>query len=309
MEEITDSAYRKICREYGTDMVFTEFIASEALVRNVDQSKKKLEFREEERPIGIQIFGHDPQNMAEAAKMAEKQHPELIDLNFGCPVKKVVNKGGGAALLKDVDRMIAITKAVVEAVDLPVSAKTRLGWDQRFINIREVAFRLQEAGIEMLILHGRTRSQMYGGIADWEKIGQLAADPGFEIPLIGNGDIDSADKAMKMIKEYKVDGLMIGRAAMGYPWIFQEIKQVMNTNTRPMPPDLAERIRICKRHLKENAAAKGENRAVIEMRKFFKSYFKGIPNLKPFRLRFYQAQSLEEVEQIFEDMQQKQDAF
>ncbi len=303
MEEITDSVFRKICRRYGADTVFTEFIASEALVRDVQKSKSKYIFHEKERPIAIQIFGHDPENMAEAARMAREQNPELIDLNFGCPVKKVVSKGGGAALLKDVDRMIAISRAVVKAVDIPVSAKTRLGWDKDNINIDEVAMRLQDAGIAMLTLHGRTRSQMYGGRADWELIGKLAENPGFEIPLIGNGDIDSAETAAEMFNKYKVDGIMIGRAAMGYPWIFSEVKKYLETGAIPASPSIGERISVCREQLGQSIERKGEERAVFEMRKFYRNYFKGIRNFKPFRVRLFEAVNLQQLEEIFGEMQ------
>lgn len=300
MENITDSVYRQICRRHGADMVFTEFISSEALARNIDKSISKYKYTEEEKPLGIQLFGHDPQNMAHAARMAEQSGPLVIDLNFGCPVRKVVSKGGGAALLKDVDRMIAITKAVVEAVNIPVTAKTRLGWDKDSININEVAFRLQDAGINLLTIHGRTRSQMYGGVADWQKIGEIAKDPNFTIPLIGNGDIQSAKDAEIMLEQYPVDGLMIGRAAIGYPWIFNEIKTFLKTGTIPDIPGIDERIRVCKEHLVQSIPSKGEERAVNEMRKFYKNYFKGISNFKPYRIRLFEAKTLSEVNSVIE---------
>lgn len=302
MEEITDSVYRRICREHGADMVFTEFISSEALARDVEKSKVKYRFQEAERPIGIQIFGHDPKNMAIGARMVEKQQPEIIDLNFGCPVRKVVSKGGGAALLKDVDRMIAITNAVVKAVDIPVSAKTRLGWDMNSINVMDVALRLQDAGVAMLTLHGRTRSQMYGGNADWTLIGELARNPNFEVPLIGNGDITTAEQAKKMIETHPVNGIMIGRAAMGYPWLFNEVKSLLQNGIIPDAPDMEERISVARRQLTENIDFKGEERAVFEMRKFYRNFFKGIKNFKPFRTKLFQAVSLAEVDQVFDEI-------
>ncbi|MCF8331741.1 MAG: tRNA dihydrouridine synthase DusB [Bacteroidales bacterium] len=302
MENITDSVYRQICRRHGADMVFTEFISSEALARDIDKSKSKFNHTEQEKPIGIQIFGHDPENMALSARMAEQANPLVIDLNFGCPVRKVVAKGGGAALLKDVNRMIAITKAVVKAVDIPVTAKTRLGWDINSVNIKEVAFRLQDAGIDMLTIHGRTRSQMYGGVADWEIIGEIARHPYFTIPLIGNGDIQSAEDAKMRLENYPVDGLMIGRSAMGYPWIFNEIKSYLHTGTIPVEPNIKERISVCRNHLKQSIPAKGEERAVFEMRKFYKNYFKGIHNFKPFRTRLFGAKSLAEVNAVLEEI-------
>lgn len=304
MEEITDSVYRRICREHGADMVFTEFISSEALARDVEKSKVKYHFQQAERPIGIQIFGHDPKNMALAARMVEEQQPEVIDLNFGCPVRKVVAKGGGAALLKDVDRMIDITRAVIEAVDIPVTAKTRLGWDMNNINIMDVAFRLQDAGIAMLTLHGRTRSQMYGGTADWSLIGELARNPNFEIPLIGNGDICTPQQAKEMIEAHPVNGIMIGRAAMGYPWLFNEIKSFLRNGSIPEAPNMENRIQVARRQLTENIQFKGEERAVFEMRKFYRNFFKGIKNFKPFRTRLFQAVTLDDVDRVFDEIRQ-----
>ncbi|MCF8219050.1 MAG: tRNA dihydrouridine synthase DusB [Bacteroidales bacterium] len=303
MEDITDSTFREICRQHGADMVFTEFISSEALVRDVEKSKIKMHFVPSERPIGIQIFGNDPENMARAAQMVQEKQPDVIDLNFGCPVKKVVSKGGGAALLKDVDLMIRITQEVVKAVGIPVTAKTRLGWDQNSINAKEIAFRLQDAGISMLTLHGRTRSQMYGGHANWDLIGEIAKDRNFEIPLIGNGDIETPEDAKRMKEGYGVSGIMIGRAAMGYPWLFDEIKHFFSTGNILPPPDIQLRISVCRNHLLKSIEIKGEEKGVKDFRKFYRNYFKGISHFKPYRIRLFQANRLDEVETILQEVQ------
>ncbi|MFW6019036.1 MAG: tRNA dihydrouridine synthase DusB [Bacteroidales bacterium] len=302
MEDITDSIFREICRQHGADMVFTEFISSEAIVREVEKSKKKMNFFESERPIGIQIFGHDPENMARAAQIVQQIQPDVIDLNFGCPVRKVVAKGGGAALLKDIDLMIRIAEKVVKAVDIPVTAKTRLGWDQNSINAKETAFRLQEAGIAMLTLHGRTRSQMYGGKASWELIGEIAHDKNFEIPLVGNGDVETPQDALLMKEEYGVSGIMIGRAAMGYPWLFNEIKHFFSTKILLPPPDIHQRIAVCRNHLLKSIAIKGEEKGTIDFRKFYRNYFKGISHFKPYRIRLFQATRLDEVDSILNEI-------
>lgn len=302
MEDITDSTFRKLCLRHGADMVFTEFIASEALVRDVEKTKVKMNFSEAERPIGIQLFGNDPKNMARAAQMVEEKQPDVIDLNFGCPVRKVVSKGGGAALLKDVDLMTRITEEVVKAVDIPVSAKTRLGWDRDSINAGEIAFRLQDAGIAMLILHGRTRSQMYGGQASWDLIGEIAQDKNFEIPLIGNGDIESPADARCMKEEYGVNGMMIGRAAVGYPWLFKEINHYLSTGEALKPPDLQQRISVCWNHLLKSIEVKGEEKGIKEFRKFYRNYFKGIDHFKPYRTRLLQATQLSEAEAILNEI-------
>ena len=302
MEDITDSTFRELCRRHGADMVFTEFIASEALVRDVEKTKVKMNFSEAERPIGIQLFGNDPKNMARAAQMIEEKQPDVIDLNFGCPVRKVVSKGGGAALLKDVDLMTRITEEVVKAVDIPVSAKTRLGWDRNSINAGEIAFRLQDAGIAMLTLHGRTRSQMYGGQASWDLIGEIAQDKNFEIPLIGNGDIESPEDAKYMKEEYGVNGMMIGRAAVGYPWLFKEINHYLSTGEAFKPPDLQQRISVCWNHLLKSIEVKGEEKGIKEFRKFYRNYFKGINHFKPYRTRLLQATQLSEAEAILNEI-------
>lgn len=295
LEDITDLSYRLICRKMGADMVFTEFISSDGLVRDADKSIKKMRIYEEERPVGIQIFGSDLQQMVKAAQMAEEAAPDIIDINWGCPVRKVVSKGAGSGILKDIPKMIAITAAVVKAVKLPVTVKTRLGYDESDKPIVEVAERLQDVGIAAITIHGRTRAQMYSGKADWTLIGNVKANPRLKIPVIGNGDIDSPPKALEMFERYGVDGIMIGRAAIGNPWIFTSIKSYLQTGTLISPPTLKERIEVCLAHLDKAVEIKGENRAILEMRKFYSGYFKGIPHLKTIRMEIIQLTSLIEI--------------
>lgn len=283
MEDVSDPPFRRVCKELGADLMYTEFISSEGLIRDAIKSKKKLDIYEYERPIGIQIFGGDEDAMALSAKIVEATGPDFLDINFGCPVKKVVCKGAGAGVLKDIDLMIRLTKAVVNSTHLPVTVKTRLGWDDDHINILEVALKLQDAGIKALTIHGRTRMQMYKGEARWEPIAQVKAHPDMEIPVFGNGDIDSPEKALAYKTRYKVDGLMIGRAAIGYPWIFNEIKHFEKTGTRLDPPSINERIRVCKLHLEKSIEWKGEKLGLLEMRNHYGPYFKGIPDFKAFR--------------------------
>ncbi|MEJ5303774.1 MAG: tRNA dihydrouridine synthase DusB [Bacteroidales bacterium] len=295
LEDITDLSYRLICRKMGADMVFTEFISSDGLVRDADKSIKKMRIYEEERPVGIQIFGSDLQQMVMAAQMAEEAAPDTIDINWGCPVRKVVSKGAGSGILKDILKMIAITAAVVKAVKLPVTVKTRLGYDESDKPIVEVAERLQDVGIAAITIHGRTRAQMYSGKADWTLIGKVKANPRMKIPVIGNGDIDSPQKALEMFERYGVDGIMIGRAAIGNPWIFTAVKSFLQTGTLISPPSLNERIEVCLAHLDKAVEIKGEKRAILEMRKFYSGYFKGIPHFKTIRMEIMQLTSLIEI--------------
>lgn len=297
LEDITDLSYRLICRRMGADMVFTEFISSDGLVRDADKSIKKMRLYEEERPVGIQIFGSDLQQMVIAAQMAEEAGPDTIDINWGCPVRKVVSKGAGSGILKDIPKMIAITSAVVKAVKIPVTVKTRLGYDESDKSIVEVAERLQDVGIAAITIHGRTRSQMYSGTADWTLIGQVKANPRMKIPVIGNGDIDSPEKAREMFERYGVDGIMIGRAAIGNPWIFAAIKAYLEKEILIPSPSLTERIDVCLWHLHKAAEIKGEIRAVLEMRKFYAGYFKGLPHFKQIRLQLMQMTRLDEIEE------------
>jgi tRNA-dihydrouridine synthase B len=302
MEDVTDSPYRTICKEFGVDVVVTEFVASEGLVHDAAKSKIKMTFEEVERPIGIQIFGHSIESMVFAAEMAETRNPDFIDLNFGCPVRKVVMKGGGAALLNDLPKMVKMTEAVVKSTRLPVTAKTRLGWNEANQNIIEIAERLQDAGIQALSIHGRTRSQLYGGNADWTLIGEVKRNPRMVIPIFGNGDVTSAPIAREMKERYPVDGIMIGRGATGSPWIFQQIKALLNRGEFIPPPSVTERVDTVKKHLKRSIAYKGETATLFEFRKFYSGYFRGIPDFKKYRIRLVTASSLDEVYATIEEV-------
>lgn len=298
LEDITDSAFRTVCRNHGADLVYTEFVSSEALIRSAVKSSNKMQFDETERPIGIQIFGNNPEAMKNAALLAEQNNPELIDINFGCPVRKVAMKGAGAALLNDIPLMVSITREVVNAVKLPVTVKTRLGWDENSKVIVDVAERLQDVGIQVLTIHGRTRAQMYSGFADWTLIGEVKNNPRMNIPIIGNGDIDSASKAMQMFDRYGVDAIMIGRAAIGNPWIFNQVKTYIYEGIICPEPQLPERISVALSHLKLAISKKGEHKGIIEMRKHYAGYFKGLPGFKKIRLEILTRQSFSEVEAI-----------
>ncbi|MEI8046880.1 MAG: tRNA dihydrouridine synthase DusB [Bacteroidota bacterium] len=298
LEDITDSAFRHICRLHGADMVYTEFVSSEALIRSAVKSSSKMLFDESERPLGIQIFGNNPEAMKNAARLAEENNPELIDINFGCPVRKVAMKGAGAALLKDIPLMVAITREVVNAVKLPVTVKTRLGWDDDSKIIVDVAEKLQDVGIQAITIHGRTRAQMYSGVADWTLIGEVKNNPRMRIPIIGNGDIACAERAAEMFHKYGVDAIMIGRAAIGNPWIFNTIKAFMSEGEIVAPPDLPERIAVSLSHLKLAIQKKGEHKGIIEMRKHYAGYFRGLPGFKKIRMEILTKQSFTEVEDI-----------
>jgi nifR3 family TIM-barrel protein len=298
LEDITDSAFRTVCRQHGADMVYTEFVSSEALVRSAIKSSDKMLFGEAERPIGIQIFGNNIEAMKKAALLAEEQNPELIDINFGCPVRKVAMKGAGAGLLNDIPLMIAITREVVNAVKLPVTVKTRLGWDDKSKVIVDVAEKLQDVGVKGITIHGRTRAQMYSGEADWTLIGEVRNNPRMHIPVIGNGDIDSPQKAAEMFNRYGVDAIMIGRAAIGNPWIFENVKAYINNGIVSEPPGLAERIAVSMAHLQLAMSKKGEQRGIIEMRKHYAGYFKGLSNFKKIRMDILTRQNYKEIENI-----------
>lgn len=298
LEDITDSAFRNICRMYGADMVYTEFVSSEALVRSAVKSSSKMIFDETERPLGIQIFGNNVEAMVRAALLAEENCPELIDINFGCPVRKVAMKGAGAALLKDIPLMVNITREVVKAVKLPVTVKTRLGWDDESKVIVEVAERLQDVGIQALTIHGRTRAQMYAGEADWTLIGEVKHNPRMTIPIIGNGDIVNPVIAREMFNRYGVDAIMIGRAAIGNPWIFNAIKSFLRDGILTTPPGLNDRISVSLTHLKLAIQKKGEHKGIIEMRKHYAGYFKGLPDFKKVRMQLLTRQNLNEIEDI-----------
>ena len=285
MEDVSDPPFRYVCKKYGADLMYTEFISSEGLIRDAIKSRKKLDIFEYEKPIGIQIFGGDEEAMALSAKIVDATNPDLVDINFGCPVKKVVCKGAGAGVLKDVDLMVRLTKAVVRSTNLPVTVKTRLGWDESTINIMEVAERLQDAGIKALTIHGRTRAQMYKGEADWRHIAEVKNNPRIHIPVFGNGDISSPEKALEYRNRYGVDGIMIGRAAIGYPWIFNEIKHFFATGKRLPAPSLENRVEVCRTHLTKSVEWKGEKLGVLEMRNHYANYFRGVPDFKETRTK------------------------
>jgi tRNA-dihydrouridine synthase B len=303
MEDVSDPPFRYVCKQHGADMMYTEFISSEGLIRDAAKSRKKLDIFEYERPIGIQIFGSDIEHMREASAISSQANPDLIDINYGCPVKNVACRGAGASLLQDIDKMVAMTKAVVEATHLPVTVKTRLGWDDNTKNVEEVAMRLQDVGIKALTIHGRTRSQMYKGEADWSLIRAIKKNPQIEIPIFGNGDIDSPEKAAAWRMEFGVDGMMIGRAAIGYPWIFREIKHYFKTGQHLDKPTMAERIDACKTHLQKSIEWKGPKTGVFEMRRHYANYFKGIENFKEHRMKLVTAGTFEELDQILHEIE------
>ena len=295
MEDVSDPPFRAVCKANGANLMYTEFISSEGLIRDAIKSRQKLDIFDYERPIGIQIFGGDEEAMAMATQIVDAVNPDLVDINFGCPVKKVVCKGAGAAILKDLIKMVKVTEAVVKSTKLPVTVKTRLGWDENTKNVEEVAERLQDVGIQALSIHGRTRAQLYKGEADWTLIGKIKENPRISIPIFGNGDIDSPEKAVEYRKRYGVDGIMIGRAAIGYPWIFNEIKYFMETGNHLPPPSVLQRIEVCKTHLQKSVEWKGERPGLFEMRRHYAPYFKGLDNFKPFRTLLVTAESYTEI--------------
>jgi nifR3 family TIM-barrel protein len=305
MEDISDPPFRKICKKLGADVVFTEFIASEGLIRDAQKSRKKLEFSEEERPLGIQIFGNKVEAMVMAARLAEEMNPDFIDLNFGCPVRKIVNKGGGAALLQDIPLLLEITEAVVKSVKKPVTVKTRLGWDEKSKLIVQLAEQLQDIGISALTIHGRTRAQLYAGKADWTLIAEVKNNPRMYIPIIGNGDVIDGPSAAEKRAQTGVDGIMIGRAATGNPWIFREVKHFLKTGEQMQGPDLSERIDVCRSHLLTSVEWKGEMVGLLETRRHYASYFKGIADFKQYRLKLVTAQTIEEILSIIEEIRTK----
>ncbi len=300
MEDVSDPPFRAVCKDHGADLMYTEFISSEGLIRDAIKSLKKLEFFEYERPIGIQIFGGDEEAMRMATQIVDATNPDLVDINFGCPVKKVVCKGAGAGVLKDVPLMVRLTEAVVKSTHLPVTVKTRLGWDDNTKNIFEVAERLQDVGIQALSIHGRTRTQMYKGEADWSLIAKVKENQRIHIPIFGNGDIDSPQKALEYKNRFGVDGIMIGRAAIGYPWIFNEIKHFMKTGEELAPPTIAERVKVCRKHLNFSIKWKGDVLGLLEMRRHYSQYFKGLPNFKEFRMQLVTLNNFEEVDAVLE---------
>jgi len=302
MEDVSDPPFRFLCKKFGADLMYTEFISSEGLIRDAIKSKEKLDIFDYEKPIGIQIFGGDEEAMAMSAKIAAAVGPDLVDINFGCPVKKVVTKGAGAAVLKDIDLMVRLTKAVVDSTDLPVTVKTRLGWDDSSRNIEEVAERLQDVGIKALSIHGRTRSQLYKGEADWSLIAKVKANPRIQIPIFGNGDIDSPEKALEYKNRYGVDGIMIGRASIGNPWIFREIKHFLNTGEKLASPTILERWEACKIHLEKSLEWKNEILALNEMKRHYAPYFRGLAGIKEYRTKLMAGRTAEEVFETLEEI-------
>ena len=302
MEDVSDPPFRSVCKENGADMMYTEFISSEGLIRDADKSVQKLDIYDSERPIGIQIFGDNIESMKEAARISEKAKPEVLDINYGCPVKKVACRGAGAGILLDLDKMQKMTKEIVKQVKIPVTVKTRLGWDDKSIKIVEVAERLQDVGIKALTIHGRTRKQMYKGEANWEYIADVKNNSRINIPIFGNGDIDSPEKAIEYKERYNVDGIMIGRAAIGNPWIFNEIKHFMKNKTHKKSPSITDRINAVRKHINFSIRWKGEKLGLIEMRRHYNNYFRGIDNFKPYRLKLVHSEkessSLEILEEI-----------
>jgi tRNA-dihydrouridine synthase B len=304
MEDVSDPPFRAVCKDHGADLMYTEFISSEGLIRDAIKSRQKLDIFDYERPIGIQIFGGDEEALSISARIIEATNPDILDINFGCPVKKVVCKGAGAAVLKDIDLMVRLTEAVVKSTRLPVTVKTRLGWDDSSKNIEEVALRLQDVGIKALAIHGRTRVQMYKGEADWTLIAKVKNNPNIRIPIFGNGDIDSPQKALEYKNRYGVDGIMIGRAAIGYPWIFREIKHYMKTGEVLPPPTVEERLAACKKHLYGSVQWKGQKLGILEMRRHYANYLKGLSHIKEFRTRLVSTEDLSEIDQVFADIEE-----
>jgi len=304
MEDVSDPPFRAVCKQNGADLMYTEFISSEGLIRDAVKSVQKLDIFEYERPIGIQLFGSDINSMREAASIADKAGPDLIDINYGCPVKQVACKGAGAALLQDIPKMVKMTMEVVKSTNLPVTVKTRLGWDDSTKNIMDVAERLQDIGIKALSIHGRTRKQMYKGPADWSLIAEVKNNPRIHIPIFGNGDVDSPEKAKLMRDRYGVDGVMIGRASIGAPWIFNEIKHFLKTGEHLPPPSIEDRISVCKAHLDKSLQWKGNVLGILEMRRHYANYFKGLENIKEYRMRLVTTDSIEQINSILQEIQE-----
>ncbi|MEO6187710.1 MAG: tRNA dihydrouridine synthase DusB [Ginsengibacter sp.] len=305
MEDVSDPPFRAVCKDNGAHLMYTEFISSEGLIRDAIKSKKKLDIFDYEKPVGIQIFGGDEDSLSLAAKIVDSTNPDLLDINFGCPVKKVACRGAGAGVLKDVPLMIRLTEAVVKSTSLPVTVKTRLGWDENTKNIEEVAERLQDAGIKALAIHGRTRTQMYKGEANWELIAKVKENPRITIPIFGNGDIDSPEKALEYKNRYGVDGIMIGRAAIGYPWIFNEINHFLNTGILLPPPSVKERVTVCKKHLLKSFEWKGPVVGINEMRRHYTNYLRALPGIKEYRLRLVTLKEVDEIIDVLDEIETK----
>jgi len=309
MEDVSDPPFRALCKEQGADVVYTEFISSEGLIRSAQKSVMKLDIYEKERPVGIQIFGANLESMLKTIDIVEKSRPDIIDINFGCPVKKVVSKGAGAGILKNIDLMVKLTSEMVKRSSLPITVKTRLGWDDKTIRIVEVAERLQDVGIKAISIHGRTRAQMYKGNADWTHIAAVKNNSRMHIPVFGNGDVNSPEKARIMRDEYGLDGAMIGRASIGNPWFFKQVKEYLNEGTTRKPPSLEERIYTAKRHLEMSIKWKGERLGLLETRRHYSNYFRGISNFKPFRTRLVTGETTIELMEVFKELEEKKASF
>jgi nifR3 family TIM-barrel protein len=303
MEDVSDPPFRALCKKNGADVMFTEFISSEGLIRDAAKSVQKLDIFEYERPIAIQIFGHDIESMKESTRICESAKPDFIDINYGCPVKKVTCKGAGSGILKDIPKMVAMTKEIVNSTNLPVTVKTRLGWDDNSKYIVDVAEQLQDVGIQAISIHGRTRKQMYKGEADWSLIAKVKENPRMNIPVFGNGDVDTPEKAKQKKDLYGVDGIMIGRGAIGYPWIFNEIKHYLKTGQHLEKPNMKERINLCKEHLEFSLKWKGPILGVVETRRHYTNYFKHIPNFKEYRMRLVTANQADELFEILNEIE------
>lgn len=305
MEDVTDASFRYVCKKFGADMMYTEFVSSDGLIRDARKSLEKLVIYEYERPIGIQIYGHIAEAMTEAAKMAEAAKPDLIDINFGCPVNKIAKRGAGSGMMREPEKMVAITESIVKNVNLPVTVKTRLGWDEDSKIIVELAERLQDTGISALTVHGRTRAQMYKGEADWTLIGKIKENPRMRIPIIGNGDIASPEQAREAFDKFGVDGIMIGRATFGHPWIFREIRHYLDTGEKLPPMDVPERVRLAKEHLAKSIEIKGERVGILEMRRHLSCYFKGLPDFKETRLKLVTSLLPDEIYSILDYIEER----
>jgi tRNA-dihydrouridine synthase B len=295
MEDVSDPPFRALCKKHGADLMYTEFISSEGLIRDAAKSVKKLDIYEYERPVGIQIFGYDIESMKRSAEIIEKTNPDIIDINFGCPVKKVTCKGAGAGMLQDIPKMVKMTEEIVKITNLPVTVKTRLGWDDKSKFVVSTAEKLQDVGIEAISIHGRTRQQLYKGEADWTLIGEVKNNPRMKIPVFGNGDIDSPQKALEYRNKFGVDGIMIGRASIGYPWIFNEVKHFMKTGEMLSPPTVFDRVEVAKQHLEMSVKWKGESLGIAEMKRHYSNYFKGIAHIKEYRMKLVTSFNLNEI--------------
>tara|TARA_B100000900_G_scaffold22267_2_gene17419 strand:+ start:3137 stop:4117 length:981 start_codon:yes stop_codon:yes gene_type:complete len=305
MEDVSDPPFRALCKKHGADVMYTEFISSEGLIRDAKKSTMKLDIYDFERPIGIQIFGNNIESMRMATEICEKAKPEFIDINYGCPVKKVALKGAGAGILQDIPKMVTMTKEIVKSTNLPVTVKTRLGWDEDTKYIVEVAERLQDVGIKAISIHGRTRKQMYKGEADWTLIGKVKNNPRMHIPVFGNGDIDSPEKVSSVKNRYGVDGVMIGRAAIGNPWFFNNVKHYLKTGTHLPSAKIKDRVDVCKQHLKHSIEWKGEVLGIAEMKRHYTNYFKGISHFKDYRIKMITSNNKEEIEHILDEVSLK----